>query len=162
MQGACEGGCLGGGTQIGLGDNFQQGRACTVQVDTRARLAMRAYIVFVQGFASVLFEVSARQLNGVICVFELEFDLPPFKNGAIKLADLIVFGQVRIKIVLACKLRGLVNSGTYRKAKHDGLFSNSAVKDGQGTRQGQIDLVCLGIWFGTKGGAAAGKNLGSC
>ena len=86
------------GADVGLGDDFEQRRARAVQVD--ARLTNE---VFVQGLASVFFEVSAHQTHGFLFVAQEEFNLAPHHHGNFKLADLVALGQIGVKIIFPRK-----------------------------------------------------------
>ena len=154
VEGAGIGHGFGSGAHIRLGDDFEQRRTGTIQVD-----AGHALEVFVQAFAGIFFKVGAGELDSFYGIAHDDIDVPAFDNRQLKLADLVAFGQVGVKVIFAGKNRGAVDMGIDRQAKADGFFDGGAVHHRQDTRQGNIHRAGLGIRRGTKGGAAAGKNL---
>ena len=135
----------------GFGDDFEQRRACAVQVDATFFVKQ-----FVGGFACVFFKVSACQLYGFFVGFvflaHIETQCATDDHGQLKLADLIAFGQIGIKVVFTGKNRNGCDFSVDRQTKSNCFFNRSFVEHGQNTRQGQINGAGLGIGFCTVSG----------
>ena len=96
---------LGAAAQFGLGDYLNQGRARAVEVD-----AAQALEFFVQRFAGVFFEVRSGYADNLLtAVFQVDAEFAFADYGQLHLADLVAFGQIRIKVVLAREDRGRAN-----------------------------------------------------
>ena len=115
---------------------------------------MRAHEVIVQRLARVLFEVRARQVDGVLFAIQKKGNRATEHDGDFVLADLIVFRQVGIKIIFAREHRARRDLGADSQTKADGPLNSSAIHHGQCSRQGQVHLVGLRIGQGAKTGGA--------
>lgn len=112
-----------------------------------------------QRFAGIFFQMRARQINGFFFIANKKADFAAHDDRNFKLGNLVVFRQIGVKIVFACK----DGAGRYRaadcQAEADGAIYGAAVHDRQAAGQGQINAVGLGVGRRAKGRAAARKNF---
>ena len=113
---------------IRLGDDFQQGRAGAVQVDTGL-----ADEVFVQRFARIFFQMRAHQTHGLGLAIQKERHRTALHHRNLKLADLVALGQVRVEIVLTREHAARCDVRTQRQPELDGAFDCSPVHHRQRT-----------------------------
>ena len=146
---------LGRGPHVGLGDDFQQWCSGAVQVD--ARLALER---FVQRLARVFFQMRAHQPYGALFAIQKKLHLAALDHRNFELADLVTLGQIRVKIVLACKYAARRDMRTDRQPELDRTFHRATVHHRQGPRQGQVHRAGLRVGFGTECGRGAAEDLG--
>ena len=145
---------LGTGAHVRLGDNFQQRRAGTVQVNARFVGEQ-----VVDGFARIFFQVGAHQAHGFFLVAQIKADLAALHHGDFKLADLVALGQVGVEIIFAGKNAARGHVRAQGQAQLDGAFDRLFVHHRQRAGQGQADGAGLGVGLGAKGGAGAAEDF---
>ena len=144
-----------GRAHIGLRDDFQQGRAGTVEVNTGHTVK-----IFMQGLAGIFFQVGAGHANGfAAAVFQLDGDFTHADNRQFILTDLIALGEIGIEIILARKHRHRRNLGVDRQAELDRHCHHLRIQYRQHTRQAQVDGTGLGVGYGPIGGGGTGKDF---
>ena len=115
MQGPKVECCLLGRLELGLADHLQQGGAGAVQVDTRL-----AFVVLVQRFAGILFQVRAGQTNAFdLAALGPDVEVATADDGLVELADLVALGQVRIEVALAVETAALCDTALDGEAEQD-------------------------------------------
>ena len=142
------------GANVGLGHNFQQRCACTIQVN-----AALANEVFVQRFARVFFQVRAHQANGFFLVAHKERHLTALHHGNFKLTDLIALGQIGVEVILARKNTFFSNVRTHRQTQFNGAFHSTFVHHRQCAWQSQIHRTRLRVGLGTKRCGCTAENF---
>ena len=147
---------LGRGAHVGLGDDLQQRRSGSVEVD--AGLAHKA---LVQRLASVFFEVGTHQPHRSRHGVEHEGHMAALHHRQFKLADLVALGKVRIEIILARENAVRGNIRADRQPEADGALDGAAVHHRQCAGQRQVDRAGLGIGRGSERGTGAAENLGA-
>ena len=122
--------------------------------------------ILVQRFARIFFEVGARQVDGffvgLVTAADLHRQRATLHHGQIELTDLVAFGQVRVKVVLACKNRFRSDLRINGQTKADRTFDSLPVEYRQHAGKGEIDGAGLGIGLGAEGGGSAGEYLRDC
>ena len=155
MDGLHIGHCFLGRADVRLGNDLQQRRAGTVEVD-----ATHAVEVFVQALAGVLFQVrtgDADALDGAVFQGDVEEALAD--DGVIHLAGLIALGQVRVEVVLAREDVTFGDLGVDRQAELAGHAHGFGVQYRQGAGHAEVDQAGLGVGLGAKGSGAGRENL---
>ena len=144
-----------GRAQIRLGDDFQQRRAGTVEID-----AGQPVKILVQRFAGVFLQMGAGDTDHLAgTVVQVDGQLALLDDRQFVLADLVALGQVRVKVVLTGEHRTSCHSGTDGQAERDGHSHHFAVQHRQHTWQAEVDGARLRVRFRAVGGGGAGENL---
>lgn len=144
-----------GAAHVRLGDDFQQWRARTVQVD-----AGGAAEIFVQAFACVFFQMCAGNADAFDrAVFKGDVQVALADNRQLHLADLITLGQVRVEVVFARKDVVLNDLGINGQAEHHGHAHGFFVEHRQHARHAQVNQAGLSVRLRAKGGGATGENF---
>ena len=159
VQRAGVGDSFGGAAHVGFRDDFQQRRTGAVQIN-----AAHALKIFVQAFAGVFFQMRAREMHGFficrIAFAHAKRHTAANDHGQFKLADLIAFGQVGIKIVFARKDAARGYFAANAQTKTDGTFDRATVQHRQHAGQRQVNRAGLAVRLGAEGGRRAGKDFG--
>jgi hypothetical protein len=145
VQGPGIGDRFGGRAHVGLGDDLQQGRSGTVEVDSRAALEMLPQ-AFMQRLAGILLEVGAGQGNRLFAFADLNRQLAAQHHRQFVLADLITLGEIRVEVVLACKDRSGGNLRTDREAKADRADRRRPCSAPAGRQAGRCRRRSPGCW----------------
>ena len=143
------------GAQIGFGDDFEQRRAGTVQVDAR-----KPAQTLVHGFARVLLEVRARNADAlVLAVGILDEQLAVLDDRQLVLADLVALGQVRVEVVLAREDRTRRHGGVDGQPEHGRHAHDFFVEHGQHARVTEVDQASLRVRLGPVRRRGGRENL---
>ena len=143
------------GAHVRLGDNFQQRRAGTVQVDTAERAQ-----ALVHALAGVFFEMRASNADDLrAAIFEEDGHGAVLNHRQLVLADLVALGQVRVEVVLAGKHRTGRNGGAYSQAETNSHADGFAVQDRQHAGVAQVNEVRLAVRRGAVSRRRRGENL---
>ena len=146
---------FGCGTHFRLGDNFQQRRTGTVQVNTSSTVQ-----TFMYGFTRIFFHVRTGNIDGFNFIAYYDFQLAVFNNRQIQLADLIAFRQIRIKIVFTVEHVFLIDFRIQSQTEFDGFFDDFAVHYRQYARQRTLNHAGMGIRLGTECSGCAAEDFG--
>ena len=147
--------CFLGGTDIRLGDDFQQRRAGTVEVD-----AAHAVEVFVQALAGVFLQVRAGDADALLgAVFQGNVEEALADDGVVHLAGLVALGQVRVEVVLTGKDVLAGDFGVNRQAEFAGHAHGFGVEHRQGAGHAEVDQAGLGVGLGAEGDGAGREDL---
>ncbi len=115
-----------GRAHIGLGHDFQQRRAGTIEINSG-----HALIILVQGFAGVFLEVGAGQVYDFFRTTGLDHELAAFDDGDFVLTDLVSLGQIRVEVVFAGEYRAAVDRCTDRDTETHRLVDCIDIENGQ-------------------------------
>ena len=140
VQGARVLGGLCARAHVGFGDDLEQRRAGTVEVD-----AGLTGVILVQRLAGVFFEVCAGEVHPVRDIAHHEIDSAALDHRRFVLADLVALGQVGIEIVLAREDRVVRDLRAHRQSEADRALDRTSVHHRQRARQRQIDRRGLGV-----------------
>ncbi len=144
-----------GAAHVRLGDDFQQRRAGTVQVD-----AGGPWEFFVQALAGIFFQVRAGHANTLDgAVFQRDVQVALADDRQLHLADLVALGQVRVEVVLAREHVVLADLGVNRQAEHHRHAHRFLVQHRQYAGHAQVDQAGLGVGLCAERGGATGENL---
>ena len=144
-----------GRAHVRLGYDFQQRRPRAVEIDTGHALE-----VFVQGFTRVLFQVGAGDPDPfAAAIVEGDIDLATTNDRQFKLADLIAFRKIRVKIVFACEYRAPRDLAIHRQAEFHGHLHYFPIEHRQDAGITEIDQVRLAVGLRTVSRRTARKNL---
>ena len=107
---------LGRRAHVRLGDNLEERRAGTIEIDPGHTLKL-----LVQGFTGVFFQMRPRHADGERpTVLRRDFQVSVVDDRPLELADLIALREVRIKVILAREYRSARNSRIDGEAEDDG------------------------------------------
>ena len=152
---------LGRATHIRLGDNFQQRRPGAVQVNARHPFKSAVY-----RFTCIFFQMRTRDIDhffvgfGIFSRRHLDGDFAFTNHWQLELADLVTFGQIRIKVILARKHAARGHFSFNRQTKLDGAFNGFFVEYRQHTWQGDAHFTRLRIGLRPIGGRSTAKLFG--
>ena len=90
----------------------------------------------------------------------LDGDFAFTNDRQLELADLVTFGQIRIKVILARKHAAWGHFSFDRQAKLDGTLNGFFVEYRQHTWQGDAHFTRLRIWLSPIGGRSTAKLFG--
>ena len=115
-------------------------------------------------FAGVFFHVKplytdALQIGFFAFFGHLNFNPTIFSDWLIELGDLIILGQIGIKILLAIKLTVLGNVQVEGKSCFYCILEHLLIKHWQGAGQATHHRVDVGVGGVAEGGGGAGENL---
>ncbi len=140
-----------GGTHVRLGDDFQQRRAGTVEVDTGHALE-----VFMQRLAGIFLEVGMVDADRLArAIFQKDLEHARTDDGLIHLAGLVALGQIRVEVVFPLEHGAALNLRIHCQAKHDRIAESLLVGDRQRAGHGQVNGVGLRVRLGAVSGAGA-------
>ena len=129
---------------VGVGDDFGQGRAAAVQIE----ISVRGGVIeaFVEALAGILFHVQACDADAFCAAIAGgHVDPAVLGQGLVKLRNLIALGQVGIEVVLAGEDGTLahlaVDGQRGQRGKLDGLF----VEHRQSAGQSQAHRADVGV-----------------
>ena len=115
--------------------------------------------------ARVLLDVDARDTDLFFSHLGLHGKRAALANGPVKLADLVCFGKIGIKVVLSVKAAAVVHMAVQRHTRHGGVAQNLLVeyrkRAGQTHAHGanvRVRLRAEGVWTGAKN-LASGAQL---
>ncbi len=149
------GGRLLGTAHVRLGDDLQQRRAGTVEVD-----AGHAVKVLVQGLAGVLLQVGVVHPDALgLALFQGDLHFAGTDDGVVHLAGLVALGQVGVEVVLAVEHRDLGDLGVDRQPELHRHGHRLLVEHRQYPGQAQIHGAGLGVGLGAEGGGGPGEDL---
>ena len=138
MQGLGVGNGFLGRTHVRFGNDFQQRRSGTIEVD-----AAHAVKILVQGFSGIFFKVRAGEAHGLLTATGNDGDRAALHDRQIELADLVALGKIGIEIILAREYRATVDVvrdvAVDRQSEANGLVDGRAIGNGQHARQREID-----------------------
>ena len=136
---------------VRLTHHFNQWRASAIQV-----YGAVPWVQVVNGLAGVFFQVCTSQPNDLLTgLTGKNGDPATDHNGVIQLGNLIAFGQVGVKIILARKHGFTADLGPHGQTKAHRVTDGFFVHHRQGARQGRVQPADLAVGFGTIGRRAA-------
>ena len=149
-------------SQVGLGDDLQQGRAGAVQVDAGhvARMRTVRFKSLVQRLAGILFQMRASQ-----CDFDRatrgrnDRNRASLHNRNLVLRYLIPLRQVGVEVILAREHAAPVDGAADRQPESDRALDRALVQHRQDAGQRNIDGGRLAVRCRAKGSGRARKNL---
>ncbi len=150
---------FGGTAKIGLGDDFDQRRTATVQVDIG--IFARIFKPVVDTLAGVIFHVDAGDADALPDALHLNLDIAVLGKRLVVLRDLIALGKVGIKIVLAREYRFRIHRTVQRQSRFDAQFHGLAAQYRQRAGQAEANRAHIRIGRRAEAGGASAKNLGS-
>ena len=148
---------------LGLGDALHQRHARAVEIHQRIGAARDASVAGtgVSRLAGILFEMDALERAAAHrSVFTPVRHRAALRERHVVLRDLIIFGHIRIEIILAIELRERRNLRAEREARADHVLDGRAVGYRERARQRQADGTDLGVRLAAELVDAAAEHLG--
>jgi hypothetical protein len=144
-----------GRTHVRLGDDFQQRRAGTVQVDAGPTVK-----ILVQRLAGVFLQMGAGDADHLAgAVVQVDGQLAFLDHRQFVLADLVALRQVGIKVILAGEHRAARDFGADGQPEHGRHAHRILVQHRQHPRQAEVDGASLSVGRGAVGGGGPGEDL---
>ena len=145
---------LGRGAEIGLADDFQQRHAAAIVVD---QTAVAAGVVDV--LAGVLFHVDAGQTDALRLFINDDVEPAVFADRQLEHADLVVFRQVRVEVVLAREHRARRDRAVGRQSGTDRELDDPPVQRRQRAGHAQAHRADVGVGVCAETRRAPAKDL---
>src|SRR5471032_567118 len=144
-----------GAAHVRLGNDLQQRRARTVQVNAGGTVEL-----FVQAFTGVFFQVRTGHADTFDrAVVHGDVQVAFADDRQFHLADLVALGQVRVEIVFTGEHVVLADLGIDCQAEHHRHAHRFLVQHWQYAGHAQVYQAGLGVRLGTEGGGTTGKNF---
>ncbi len=144
-----------GGPEVGFCDDFEQGGARPVEVDTGLPC-----VGVVNRFACIFFQVGPGDTHGKQRAIGHRHLKAALTNNRLKeLTDLITFGKVRVKVIFSVEHRAFADLGTHTQAKHNGVTHSLRVEYRQHTGHAQVNGAGLLVGCTTKAVGCPGEDL---
>ncbi len=135
-----------GRAEIRLGDNLKEWRAGPVQVNTGT--ITRSGEFTMHKFASILFHMDAGDTDPLrLPTVNRNIQPAALTDRIFKLADLVTFRKIGIKIVLPGKDAARRDGAVSRKPGLDGEFYYFFIQHRQSPRQSEADRTSLSVGF---------------
>ena len=144
------------GADVRLGNDLDQRHAASVHVQRRAGF------LIVQELARVLLDVDAGDAHALFPRAGLDDERSPLAQGAVELADLIGFGQVGIKVILAVEAAAVVHMAAQRHAGHGRIAQHLGVEHRQRPRQSHAHGTHMRVGLRAEGVFAGAEHLAFC
>src|SRR5207302_4174200 len=139
---------------LGLGDDFEQRRAGSVEVD-----AGHVVEKLVQQLAGVLLQMGAREPHASFFLVDKEPHFSSDDDRQLVLADLVALGEVGIEIILAREDGAAVDLSLDGQAETDRVLHGLGVRHRQRARQRDVDRAGLGVRRGAERARGAREHL---
>ncbi|MPM72701.1 hypothetical protein SDC9_119677 [bioreactor metagenome] len=110
-------------------------------------------------FTSILFHMNTRNADSLGLTVNFNVDMTAFADRFIELRDLIVFGQVRVKIIFTVKFIKLFNFAVNSKSCANSKLNNLFVQHRQSTRHTQTDRADMSIRLAAEFRGAAAESF---
>ena len=144
-----------GAAHVRLGNDFQQRRARTVQVNAGGTVEF-----FVQTLAGVFFQMRAGDADTFDgAVFQRDVQVTLADDRQFHLADLVALRQVRVEVVFAGEHVVLTDLGVNRQTEHHRHAHRFLVQHRQYAGHAQVDQAGLGVRLGAELGGTTGKDF---
>ncbi len=131
-----------GRAQVGPGDHLDQRHAAAVEID-------QAATVLVLGLTGVFFQVQLGDVDppdvSLTAALHRHIQVAAARQRHVVLRDLVAFGQVGIKVVLAVEEGDRLDLGVHGCRQQDAFFDHRFVQHRQHARQTGADRADIGV-----------------
>ncbi len=128
---------------VGFGDDFDERRATAIEVDAGPRGRVGEPVV--DALAGVFFHVQTGDTDAFGAVWRGHGELAVFREGLVKLRDLVALGRVRIEVILAREDGVGADLAADGGGGQSGEFHRAAIENRQSSGQAEACGADVGI-----------------